>query len=108
MKKISIEELLMWFKHYERYVEGDPIDSVEWREDFLEFVMYLVNNLEEEEDQESKHVKLHKAIFCKKYSDLGVCKYCGSSDVAVKGDGTTHYYYCLGCHQPTDLVSKGI
>ena len=52
MKKISIEELLIWFKHYERYVEGDPIDAVDWRGDFLEFVMYLVNNLEDKEELE--------------------------------------------------------
>lgn len=51
MKKISIEELLIWFKHYERYMEGDPIDAVEWRGEFLEFVMYLINNLEDEKEE---------------------------------------------------------
>ena len=109
MKKISIEELLIWFKHYERYMEGDPIDAVEWRGEFLEFVMYLINNLlEDEKEEESEHVKLHKEVFCQKPSDLGVCKYCGGSDVVVKGKGMTHYYYCMECHQPTDLVSKSI
>ncbi len=42
--EIDIEELLKWFKKYERYVEGDAIDAVDWRKDFLTFVMYLVNN----------------------------------------------------------------
>lgn len=46
-KKISIEELLVWFKRYERFVEADNIDAVEWRQDFLGFVMYLINNLYE-------------------------------------------------------------
>jgi 3-dehydroquinate dehydratase len=49
MKKITILDLLIWFKRYERYVEADSIDAVEWRADFLEFVMYLVNNLEIED-----------------------------------------------------------
>lgn len=48
-KTITISELLTWFKRYERFVEGDSIDAVEWRKDFLEFVMYLVNNLDERE-----------------------------------------------------------
>ena len=48
LPKISIEELLVWFKHYERWAEGDPIDAVEWRGDFMDFVIYLINNLEKQ------------------------------------------------------------
>ena len=44
---ITIGELLMWFKRYERYVQADSIDAEPWRHEFLEFVMYLVNNLDE-------------------------------------------------------------
>lgn len=55
--KISIEELLVWFKRYERYIEGDPIDSVEWRTDFLDFVMYLINNLDSQTNTEKEGVR---------------------------------------------------
>lgn len=31
-----------------------------------------------------------------------VCKYCGGSNVV--GNGMMHYYYCIDCDRPTDLI----
>jgi hypothetical protein len=36
----------------------------------------------------------------------GVCKYCGSSNITIDGEGMTHYYYCKDCEKPTDKVKK--
>ncbi len=48
--RITVGELLIWFKRYERFVQADDIDAEDWRGEFLEFVMYLVNNLDDKKE----------------------------------------------------------
>lgn len=100
MKKIDIGELLVWFKRYERYVEGDPIDSVQWREEFLEFIMYLVNNLDEGDNQSVSQPEGCKHIWKKQnYGHVVITHH--SEGIMDKPEGYiaegTLWEYCEKC-----------
>jgi len=42
---LSILSLLAMFRDYERWYTGDSVDSVEWRGEFLAFVLWMADEL---------------------------------------------------------------
>jgi len=43
--KLSILALLAMFRDYERWYTGDSVDAVEWRREFLAFVLWMADEL---------------------------------------------------------------
>ena len=43
--RLSILTLLALFRKYERWYTGDSVDSVEWRGEFLAFVLWMADEL---------------------------------------------------------------
>ena len=43
--RLSILTLLALFRKYERWYTGDSVDSVEWRAEFLAFVLWLADEM---------------------------------------------------------------
>ena len=43
--RLSILTLLALFRKYERWYTGDSVDSVEWRAEFLAFVLWMAGEL---------------------------------------------------------------
>ena len=43
--KLSILALLAMFRDYERWYIGDSVDAVEWRGEFLAFVLWVADEL---------------------------------------------------------------
>ena len=41
---MNIQELLRNYREYERYYNGDKHDTLEWRNEFLEFVLWLADH----------------------------------------------------------------